>query len=87
MDGLGYQMGHAVLKPMEFIDDLAGPNHNIQSASVTTQIIEQIQHEKRLNFSTRKCELLEVGKVEDSCNLEVNNTIIKQAENVKYLGA
>ena len=27
-------MGHAVIKPMEFVDDLADPNHNIQSAIV-----------------------------------------------------
>ena len=39
-DGSGYQMGHAVIKPMEFVDDLAAPNHNIQSASVSNQITE-----------------------------------------------
>ena len=85
-DGSGYQMGHAVIKPMEFVGDLADPNHNIQSASVSNQIIEQIQREKRLNFSTRKCELLVIGQVEDNCNLEVNNTTIKRVEHVKYLG-
>ena len=85
-DGSGYQMGHAVIKPMEFVDDLADPNHNIQSAGVSNQIIEQIQHEKRLNFSTRKCQLLVIGQVEDNCNLEVNNTTIKRVEHVKYLG-
>ena len=85
-DGSGYQMGHAVIKPMEFVDDLADPNHNIKSASVSNQIIEQIQHEKRLNFSTRKCELLVIGQVEDNCNLEVNNTTIKRVEHAKYLG-
>ena len=71
---------------MEFVDDLAHPNHNIQSASVSNQIIEQIQHEKRLNFSIRKCELLVIGEVEDNWNLEVNNTTIKQVKHVKYLG-
>ena len=86
-DGSGYQMWHAVIKPMEFVGDLADPNHNIQSASVSNQIIEQIQHEKRLNFSTRKCELLVIGQIEDSCNLEVNNTTIKRVEHVKYLDA
>ena len=40
--GSGYEMGHAVIKPMEFVDDLADHNHNIQSASVSNQIIEQI---------------------------------------------
>ena len=79
-DGSGYQMGHAVVKPMEFVDGLAGPNHNIQSASVSNQIIEQIQQEKRPNFSTRKCKLLVIGQVEDNCNLEVNNTTIKRVE-------
>ena len=85
-DGSGYQMGHTVIKPMEFVDDLADPNHNIQSASASNQIIEQIQHEKRLKFSVRKCELLVIGQVEDQCNLEVNNTTIKQVQHVKYLG-
>ena len=85
-DGSGYQMGHTVIKPMEFVDDLAGPNHNIQSDSASDQIIEQIQHEKQLKFSSRKCELLVIGQVEDQCNLEVNNTTIKQVQHVKYLG-
>ena len=85
-DGSGYQMYHVVIKPIEFVDDLAGPNHNIRSAGVSNQIIEQIQHEKWLNFSTRKCELLVIGQVEDNCNLEVNNMTIKQVEHVKYLG-
>ena len=79
-------MGHAVIKLMEFVDDLADPNHNIQSASVSNKIIEQIQHKKWLNFSTRKCELLVIGQVEDNCNLEANNMTIKRAERVKYLG-
>ena len=43
---------------MEFVDDLAGPNRSVQSVSVSNQIIKQIPREKRLNFSTRKCELL-----------------------------
>ena len=85
-DGSGYQMGLAVIKPMEFVDDVADPNHNMQSASVSSQIIEQIQHEKRLNFSTRKCELLVIGQVKDNCNSDVNNTIIKRVERVKYIG-
>ena len=65
-DGAGDQIGRAVIKPMEFVDDLADPDHNIQFAGVSNQIIEQIQHEKRLNFSTRKCELLVTGQVEDN---------------------
>ena len=85
-DGSGYQMGHSVITPMEVVDDVADSNHNIQSAGVSNQIIEQIQHEKRLNFSTRKCELLAIGQVEDKCNLEVNNTTIKRVEHLKYLG-
>ena len=85
-DGPGYQMGHADIKLMLFVDDLADPIHNIQTASVSNQIIEQIQHEKRLNFSTRKCKLLVIGQVEDNSNLKVNNTTIKQVEHVKYLG-
>ena len=71
-------MGHTVIKPMEFVDDLPDPNHNIQSASASNQTVEHIQHEKRIKFSAIKCELLVISQVEDQCNLEVNNTTIKQ---------
>ena len=70
---------------MEFVDDLADPNHNIRSVSASNQIIEQIQHEKRLKFSTKKCELLVIGQLEDKCNLEVNNTTIKQVNMLNIL--
>ena len=71
---------------MEFVDDLVDPNHDIQSASASNQIIEQIQPEKRLKFSARKCELLVIGQVDDKYNLEVNNMTIKQVQHLKYLG-
>ena len=32
------------------------------------------------------CELLVIGQVDDQCNLDVNNTTIKQVQHVKYLG-
>ena len=79
-------MGHAVIKPMEFVDDLADSNHNIQSTSASNQITEQIQHQKRLKFSARKCELLVICQVENKCNLQANNMPIKQFQHVKYLG-
>ena len=79
-------MAHAVIKPMKLVDRLVDPNHNIQSASVSNKIIEQIQHEKQLNFSTRKCELLLIGQVEDNCKSEANNMTSKQVEHVEYLG-
>ena len=64
----------------------ASSSSGSESSSTCSQTIEQIHHEKWLKFSARKCELLVIGQVEDQCNLEVNNTTIKQVQHVKYLG-
>ena len=64
---------------MEFVDDLADPNHNVQSASVSNQIFKQIQHRKGYISLPENVNC----QVEDNCSLQVNNTTIKQAEHVK----
>ena len=47
-------MWHAVIKPMEFVDDLADPNHNIQSASVSNRLIEQNPTRETAKFLHQK---------------------------------
>ena len=41
-EGNGYQFGQVNIKPLEFVDDLADPNHNLTSTHVSNSIIEQI---------------------------------------------
>ena len=45
-EGNGYQLGQVNIKPLEFVDDLADPNHGSMSAHVSNSVIEQIQFEK-----------------------------------------
>ena len=60
-EGNGYQFGQVNIKPLEFVDDLANPNHSSMSAHVSNSVIEQIQFEKRLKISAKKCEPLVIG--------------------------
>ena len=49
-------------------------------------VIEQIQLEKRLKFSAKKCELLAIGYDDAGYTLDVNGRTIKHISSVKYLG-
>ena len=49
-------------------------------------MIENIWHEKRLNFSSKKCELLKVGSKSSDGFVYVNNTSITNSECTKYFG-
>ena len=82
----GYQFGQVKIKPLETADDLAHPNHSLTSAHVSNSVIEQIQFEKRLKFSAKKCELLAIGSVGAAYTLDVNGRTIKHVSSVKYLG-
>ena len=82
----GYQFGQVNIKPFEYIDDLADPNHSLTSAHVSNSVVEQIQFEKRLKFSAKKCELLAVGSDDAGYTLDVNGRTIKHVSSVKYLG-
>ena len=56
------------------------------SVHVSNSVIEQIQFEKRLKFSAKKCELLAIGFDDAGCTLDVNGGTIKHVSSVKYLG-
>ena len=69
---------------MEFVDDLADPNRDKQSALISNAVLETIQHEKGLTFSAEKCELLKLNSKEDTY-LKVNGRSMKQVDVACYL--
>ena len=71
---------------MEFVDDIADPNSDRNSAIASNRIIEQIQHEKRISFSFEKCELLKMNSKAKQGNIMVNGENIKTVDTAKYLG-
>ena len=73
-------------EPLEFVDNLADPNHSLTSAHISNSVIEQIQFEKRLKFSAKKCEVLAIGSDDADYTLGVNGRTIKHVSSVRYLG-
>ena len=49
------------------------------------KLLENIQHEKRVNFSAEKCELLKINSI-SSDGLLLNAEVIKSARKVRHLG-
>ena len=84
-DSIGYNFGSVQIKSMEFVDDLADPNRDKQSALASNTVLQAIQHEKRLAFSAEKCELLKINSKDDTC-LKVNGKSMKQVDVACYLG-
>ena len=76
-DSIGYNFGTVQIKSMEFVDDLADPNRDKQSALASNAVLKAFQHEKRLTFSTEKCELLKINSKDDTC-LNVDGRSMKQ---------
>ena len=64
---------------MEFVDELADPNRDKQSAVASNVVLPAIQHEKRLTFPAEKCELLKINSKDDTC-LKVNGRSMKQVD-------
>ena len=84
-DSIGYNFGSVQIKSMEFVDDLAAPNRDKQSALASNAVLQAIQHEKRLTFSAEKCELLKINSKDDTY-LKVNGRSMKQVNVACYLG-
>ena len=84
-DSIGYNFGSVQIKSMEFVDDLADPNRDKQSAPASNAVLQAIQHEKRLTFSAEKCELLKINSKDDTY-LKVNGRSMKQVDVACYLG-
>ena len=70
---------------MKFVDDLADPNRDKQSALASNAVLQAIQHEKRLTVSAEKCELLKINSKDDTC-LKVNGRSMKQVDVACYFG-
>ena len=79
-------MGFANIKSLESVDDIADVNRNFNSLCHSNKLIEKIQHEKMLNFSSKKYELLKVGLKSSNGHIYVNNKSITNSECTKYLG-
>ena len=85
-EGNSYQFGQVKIKPLEFVADLADPNHSSMSAYVSNSVIEEIQFEKRPKSSTKKCELPAIGSDDAGYTLDINGRTIKHVSSVKSLG-
>ena len=84
-DSIGYNFGSVQIKSMEFVDDLADPNRDKQSAVASNAVLQAIQHQKWLTFSAEKCELLKINSKDDTY-LNVNGRSMKQVDVACYLG-
>ena len=51
VEGQGYQLGSAYIKPLENVDDIADPNNGFEEAIGSNADIERTQKEKRIHFS------------------------------------
>ena len=70
---------------MEFVDDIANPSSSRQTTVLSNKLLENIQHEKRVNFSAEKCELLKINSVGND-DLLLNGEDIKSVRKERYLG-
>ena len=84
-DSIGYNFGSVQIKSMEFVDDLANPKRDKQSALAINAVLPAIKHEKRLTLSAEKCELLKTNSKDDTY-LKVNGRSMKQVDVACYLG-
>ena len=49
-ESFGYNFRSVGIKPLEFFDDIANPSNSRQTAVLSNKLVENIQHEKRVNF-------------------------------------
>ena len=84
-ESFGYNFGSIGIKPLEF-DDIANPRSSRQTAVLSNKLLENIKHEKRVNFSAEKCELLKINYSIGNDGLLLNGEDIKSVRKVRYLG-
>ena len=82
-ESFGYNFGSVGIKPLEFVDDIANPSSSRQTAVLSNKLLENIQHEKRVNFSAEKCELLKINSIGND-GLLLNDEDIKSVRKVRY---
>ena len=86
VEGQGYQLGSAYIKPLEYVDDIADPNNGFEEARGSNTDMERIQKEKRIHFSDEKSKLLKINNKSTSKTITVNGVPLKLADRYKYLG-
>ena len=86
VEGQGYQLGSAYIKPLEYVDDIADPNNGFEEARGSNADIERIQKEKRTHFSDGKSKLLKINNTSTSKTISVNGVPLKLADRYIYLG-
>ena len=84
-ESFGYNFGSVGIIPLEFVDDIANPSSSRQTAVLSNKLLENIQHEKRADFSAEKCELLKINSIGND-GLLLNGEDIKSVRKVRYLG-
>ena len=85
VEGQGYQLGSAYIKPLEYVDDIADPNNGFEEAIGSNADIERIETE-RIHFSDDKSKLLKVNNKSTSKTITVNGVPLKLPDCYKYLG-
>ena len=84
-ESFGDNFGSVGIKPLGFVDDIANPSSSRQTAVLSNKLLENIQHEKCVNFSAEKCELLKINTIGYD-SLLLNGENIKSVRKVRYLG-
>ena len=84
-ESFGYNFGSVGIKQLEFVDDIANPSSSRQTAVLSNKLLENIQHEKCVNVSAEKCELLKFNSIGND-GLLFNGEDIKSVRKVRYLG-
>ena len=84
-ESYSHHLGSVKIRSLEFVDDIADPNSDRNSALASNRIIEEIQHEKRISFSFEKCVLLKMNSKYKQGNIMVNGENIKTVETARYL--
>ena len=74
-ESYGHHLGPVEIQSLEFVDDIADPSSDKNSAPASNRIIGQIQHEKRISSSFEKCKLLKM--IIASINKEISWLMVK----------
>ena len=84
-ESFGYNFGSVGIQTLKVVEDITNPSSSRQTAVLNNKLLENIQHEKRVNFSAEKCELLKINSI-GSDGLLLNGDKIKLVKKVRYLG-
>ena len=83
-----YFYGKTEIKSSEFVDDIANINDQHLAALSSNKIIQNVQDQKRLTFSTEKCEMFKINptKTDAQAIISINGETVKSVSFARYLG-